>query len=278
MKTGYQDWTHWLPCDRAVAVPCAHASEKLTPYTRSTAREAGWQWRIPLQHRTGNGYVYSSGFIDNEAAAETLLANLDGAPLADPRVLQFTTGRRNKFWHKNCLAIGLAAGFMEPLESTSLHLIHMGIIRFIALFPSRDASPLSAEEYNRLTTDEYEWIRDFLILHYHANERTTGELWRMVREMSIPDPLAYKIEQFRRNARLVSSGIELFSNPSWLAVFLGQNIIPERYDTLADVRGVDGAKHLAMIKHAIAEAAEAMPTHRQYIDRHCKAAELGAVG
>ncbi len=272
MKTGYEDWTHWLPCNRAVAAPCEQGAEGFSPYTRSTARTAGWQWRIPLQHRIGNGHVYCSEYISDDDAAKTLVDNLEGEMLADPRFLRFVTGRRKKFWNKNCVAIGLSAGFMEPLESTSLHLIHIGIMRFLALFPERDGSPLSEQEYNRLTHEEYEWIRDFLILHYHANAREDGELWRYCREMSIPDSLRYKIDQWQKNGRLVASGIELFTNPSWLAVFLGQDVVPERYDRLADMRGVDSPRYMAGIRRAIDEASGAMPSHRDFVNAHCKAA------
>ncbi len=277
LETGYEDWTHWLPCDRAAAVPSAHADDTFTPYTRSTAREAGWQWRIPLQHRVGNGYVFCSQFIDEDTARETLLANLEGEPLAEPRVLRFATGRRRKFWNGNCLAIGLAAGFMEPLESTSLHLIHIGIMRFIALLPRRGDYALSQAEYNRLTHAEYEWIRDFLILHYHANARASGDLWRMTREMEIPDTLTYKLDQWRRNARLVGSSEELFTNPSWLAVLIGQDVIPQSYDSLADLRGVDAARHLAGLKRVIGEAAGAMPSHAEFVARHCPATPVDQV-
>lgn len=276
LKTGYEDWTHWLPCDRAMAVPCEHGGDGFIPYTRSTARTAGWQWRIPLQHRTGNGYVYCSRHLNDDEAAQTLLDNLDGKALADPRPLRFTTGRRKKFWNGNVVAIGLAAGFLEPLESTSLHLIHIGIMRFLALFPHTDGSPLSQEEYNRLTTEEYEWIRDFLILHYWANARTDGELWRECREMSLPESLKYKIDQFQENGRLVSTGLELFTNPSWLAVFLGQAVMPKRYDPLVDLRGVDGPRYLAGIQRAITEAASGMPSHADFVARHCKAVDSAA--
>jgi len=272
LETPYRDWTRWLPCDRAVTVPCASAGD-FAPYTSSTARAAGWQWRIPLQHRTGNGYVYSSAYISDDEAADTLLANLDGEKLAEPRLLRFTTGRREVFWKNNCIALGLAAGFMEPLESTSLHLVQTGISRLLALWPDRDFDPLAAAEYNRVTAEEYERIRDFLILHYHLTERTDSALWRDCAAMEVPDELAWKIAHFRRSGRLVSAGPELFQNANWLAVHIGQGNWPERYDPLADARGrADAASILAGIRRVAEEAAEAMPSHREYIARHCAAA------
>ncbi|WP_020400643.1 tryptophan halogenase family protein [Kordiimonas gwangyangensis] len=272
LKTGYMDWTHWLPCDRAVAVPCKSAGE-FTPYTRSTALDAGWQWRIPLQHRTGNGYVYSSQYLSDDEAASTLLAGLDGEPLADVRPLRFTTGRRKKFWNKNCVAIGLAAGFMEPLESTSLHLVQTGITRLLALFPTRDFDPMAEEEYNRITAGEYERTRDFLILHYHATKRQDTPLWAYCANMEIPDSLTYKMEQFRRAGRIVAHELELFRNPSWLAVYIGQFIMPERYDPMADMRGVDGAKMLSGLRRVMSEAAGAMPSHKDFVKHYCPAAQ-----
>lgn len=265
LKTGYENWSHWLPADRAVAVACEHSEENFTPYTKATARSAGWQWRIPLQHRVGNGFVYCSNYIEEQQAADELLSSLEGDVKTKPNFLKFVTGRRKKFWHKNCLSLGLSAGFMEPLESTSLHLIHIGIARFLALFPSKGENRLSSEEYNRLTALEYEWIRDFLILHYFANDRQTGELWSYTRNMEIPDSLKYKIDQFQMNGVLVSSGLELFSNPSWLAVYFGQGILPQRYDPLVDIRKVDGERYLKSIKGSIDEAAKVMPSHLKYL-------------
>jgi tryptophan halogenase len=274
LKTGYDDWSNWLPCDRAVAVQ-SRSVEDLTPFTRATAHAAGWQWRIPLQHRVGNGYVYSSPFISDDEAAATLLRTLDGEPCIEPRFLKFTAGRRRRYWHKNCVALGLASGFMEPLESTSIHLIQTGITKLIQLFPDRTFSPVLLDEYNRLTHQEYEKIRDFLVLHYHANERTDSPLWRQVREMPIPDSLAHKMELFRQTGRLASMGQDLFQEPSWLAVLIGQNVMPRDYDPLVDLMDVGVVeKNLKAMRMAMRQAAEAMPTHRDFIAAHCAAPAL----
>jgi tryptophan halogenase len=271
LETGYEEWTQWLPCDRAVAVPSASGG-RFTPYTRSTARPGGWQWRIPLQHRIGNGYVFSSRHISEDEATAALLANLDGEALAEPRTLRFVTGRRKQFWNRNCVAIGLAGGFMEPLESTSIHLVQTAIARLLALWPDRDFHPLGAAEFNRLGTNEYGWIRDFLILHYHLTERDDSPLWRECRAMAVPEELQYKIDQFRAYGRLVSAGFELFQNPSWLAVHIGQLNWPERYDPIVDERDTaNAAAQLAAFREAAAEAAERMPTHLDYIRGNCPA-------
>jgi len=267
LAAGYEDWTHWLPCDRALAVPCAHKDEAgFTPYTRSTARAAGWQWRIPLQHRIGNGYVYCSRLISDDEAAATLLANLDGEPLADPRPLRFTTGRRKTAWSHNTVAIGLAAGFMEPLESTSLHLVQSGLQRFLALFPDRDGMALARAEFNAMTATEWERIRDFIILHYHLNTRTDAPLWREAAAMPIPATLAHKIAHFGANGRLVSEGPELFLNASWLAVHIGQGHWPKRHDPLVDARRfVEAPRLIDGLARVMREAAAVMPGHRDFI-------------
>ena len=271
LETGYQDWRHWLPCDSAFAVPCARA-EPFTPYTRSTAREAGWQWRIPLQHRTGNGHVFCSSFVSDEEAAATLMANLDGEALGSPRKLTFVTGRRNLFWNRNVVAIGLSGGFMEPLESTSIHLIQAGIAKLIALFPDRNFDPLVRDEYNRLAIAEFERIRDFIILHYKLTTRTDSELWRYCAAMEVPETVTWKIEHFRRHGRLVQRDADLFGPPSWLAVHVGQGNLPEAVDPLLPLRGADHRDHLRKLEAALARAAEAIPSHADYVATNCAAA------
>ena len=271
LATPFDDWRHWLPCDRAVTVGCAPQGE-FAPYTRVTARAAGWQWCIPLQHRTGNGHVYSSQYMRDDEALEVLLCNLDGEARGEPRRLGFTPGARRQFWVRNCVAIGLAAGFLEPLESTALHLVQSGIMRLLALFPDRNFDPLLAREYNRITRAEYERIRDFIILHYHAQQRDEP-LWRYTRAMPIPETLRYKLDHFRGGGRLVAEPLELFQNPNWLAVLIGQEVWPERYDPLVDLRThVDAPRLLAGLRQSLEEAARALPSHRQYIERHCRSA------
>jgi len=270
LHTGYEDWTHWLPCDRAVAVPCESAGA-LTPFTRSTARTAGWQWRIPLQHRIGNGYVYCSRFISDDEAAATLLANLDGKAQAEPRFLRFTTGRRTKFWNKNCIALGLAGGFLEPLESTSIHLIQKGLTHLLNLFPDRNCAPVLLDEFNRLAINEYERIRDFIILHYKATAREDAPLWSYCRGMDIPEALDYKIRHFRASGRVVRYGSDLFAASNWIAVLMGQEIWPERYDTLMDQRDTGQLQaSMRRMRRTIRQAAEAAPSHEEYLAAHCR--------
>jgi tryptophan halogenase len=265
LKTGYEEWGRWLPCDRAVAVPCESAGS-LTPYTRSTARAAGWQWRIPLQHRIGNGYVYSSPALSDDEAAATLLSNLDGEASAEPRFLRFTTGRRRKFWNKNCIALGLASGFLEPLESTSIHLIQKGLTHLLNLFPTSSFEPALEAEYNRLAVTEYERVRDFIILHYKATERGDTPLWRYCRDMEIPDTLAYKMRQFRESARVVKFGGDLFAAANWTAVFLGQDVWPARYDPLTERLDLaELRRELQQVRTDIRRHVESSPRHEDYL-------------
>ena len=272
LKTGYDDWSHWLPVNRALAVPC-ESSPDLHPYTRSTAREAGWQWRIPLQHRVGNGYVYCSDFISDDAAAATLLANLDGKPLADPRPLRFVTGMRRKFWNRNVVAIGLASGFLEPLESTSIHFIQSSLASLVSLFPDQGFEPAAIAQYNRQTQFEFERSRDFIMLHYRATERT-GPLWQHVRHMSIPDSLQRKIDLFRESAAIRREDDELFSEISWMQVMLGQNIIPKRWHPMVDLLSDDELKEMVEgTRRVLENSAAVMPTHAEYIAKTCAAAK-----
>ncbi|MBC3907908.1 tryptophan halogenase family protein [Undibacterium umbellatum] len=272
LKTGYLDWTHYLPCDRALAVP-SESVDPITPYTRATARAAGWQWRIPLQYRVGNGYVYSSQHISDDEAAATLLANLDGKALAEPRQLQFTTGMRKKFWNKNVVALGLASGFLEPLESTSIYLAQSGITRLLSLFPKRDFNPLLAERYNRESVTEYERIRDFLVLHYHATERTDTPFWNHCRTMEIPDSLREAIDLFRYDGRYFRNGEDFFALPSWVQVMLGQRITPQGYHPIVDDMPEDKLlDYVEGMRTTFLHAVSAMPTHQQWIDRYWKAA------
>jgi tryptophan 7-halogenase len=268
LKTGYQDWSHWLPCDRALAVPC-EAVEPLTPYTRSTAHKAGWQWRIPLQHRIGNGHVYCSAQISDDEAAGTLLANLDGKALADPKPLRFMTGRRNTFWNRNVVAIGLSSGFMEPLESTSIHLIQSGIKKLIDMLPYDGIHQANVDEYNRQSVFEFERIRDFLILHYRANQREEP-FWKACQNMEIPDTLKEKIDVFKASGRIFRVNEELFSEVGWLQVMAGQGMEPQSYHPLADAPGDKGvADYLQSIREVVAAKAKHMPDHREYIHKYC---------
>tara|TARA_R110002051_G_scaffold2924_2_gene15387 strand:- start:251 stop:1759 length:1509 start_codon:yes stop_codon:yes gene_type:complete len=271
LKTGYEDWTHWLPCDRAVAMPCARIEDPV-PYTRSTALEAGWQWRIPLQHRTGNGYVYSSAHISDDAALDRLRGGLDGKAMADPNFLRFTTGRRKKAWVGNCLAIGLSAGFLEPLESTSIHLIQTGISKLLLSFPDTGFATPDIDNYNRLVQLEYERVRDFVVLHYHATERDDSPLWRQVAAMDIPDTLRSKMEQFRTRGRVFRFEDELFQDTSWIAVLLGQGVRPERADPITEILPLEVTRErLHQLRTAIRQGVDRMPTHEAFIAAHCKA-------
>ena len=270
LHAGYEDWTHWLPCDRAMAVPC-DSVRPLTPYTRSTARSAGWQWRIPLQHRTGNGMVYSSAHMGDDEAARTLLANLDGAPQAEPRALRFTTGMRKRFWHRNCVALGLASGFMEPLESTSIHFIQASLSKLVSFFPDAGFDPVEIDEYNRQVQFEYIRSRDFLVLHYWANRRDEP-FWRDCRAMAIPDTMAHKIELFQRHGRVFREHEELFTESSWIQVLIGQGVLPAGYHPMVDLLDDNETEAmLAGVRRVLESCAAQMPAHEDFIARHCAA-------
>ena len=267
LKTGYEDWTHCLPCDRAAAVPCKR-TEPLQPVTRAIARKAGWQWRIPLQHRTGNGYVYCSRFISDDEAVATLLENLDGEVAGEPRLLRFTTGHRKRFFNRNVLAIGLAAGFMEPLESTSIHMIQSGISRLITLFPDAGFDPVLIDEYNRQTKFEFECIRDFLILHYHANGRVGEPFWEERLAMEIPASLRHRMHLFRNGGHIVREADELFTEQSWLQLMIGQGIDPQGFHPAGHRIPADElADFIRQGRRAVKRAALQLPGHDEFLRR-----------
>ncbi|MGZ3182142.1 MAG: tryptophan halogenase family protein [Telluria sp.] len=269
LHTGYETWSHWLPCDRAVAVPSAPAGPPL-PYTRSTARPAGWQWRIPLQHRIGNGYVFSSSHASEDEATATLLAGLDGAPLADPRTLRFTTGKRKRFWNRNCVALGLAGGFLEPLESTSIYLIQSGLARLLSYFPDRHFDQADIDACNAQLDAEYESVRDFLILHYHATRRSGSPFWDHCRTMPVPPALERRLELFRSHGRLQRGRDEMFVEENWLQVLIGQGVMPAAHHPLAAlVPQAELDAYLDEARARVARCLPAMPDHGAYLATHC---------
>lgn len=270
LDVGYVDWSHWLPCDHAIAVPTANSGPP-RPFTQSIAHRAGWQWRIPLQHRTGNGCVFSSAYMSEDEARHILLDNVEGAPLADPRLIRFKTGMREKAWHRNVVALGLASGFIEPLESTSIHLVQNGIARLISHFPDRGFAQVNIDTYNRRIGYDYERIRDFIILHYTANQRDEP-FWRYLREMDLPDSLSAKIELFKATGRIFREQEELFAEVGWFQVLVGQNIIPETYHPLADVLTQDElAGFLRDIRTIVSAPVPHLPSHGDFITRYCAA-------
>ena len=278
LGVGYEDWSRWLPCDRALAVPCENAPV-LTPYTRATAHGSGWQWRIPLQHRIGNGHVYASAYIGDDEAAAVLLAHLDGAPLGDPRPVKFAPGKRLRSWEKNVVAIGLSAGFLEPLESTSIHLIQTAALRLLSLLPGAAFNAADIREYNRQTEFDYTDVRDFIIAHYKVTNREDTPFWKYVRHMDVPQSLTERLELFRASGRFFKRGVaELFGEESWVQVLLGQGL-DMRYDPAVDMIS-DGQAlgHLRDIEEVIAEVAESLPGHAEYIARHCRAARIFSTG
>ncbi|MDX2412131.1 MAG: tryptophan 7-halogenase [Woeseiaceae bacterium] len=270
LDTGYEDWGHWLPCDRAMAVP-SERFEKTLPYTRSIAHSAGWQWRIPLQHRNGNGLVYSSSHYSDDEAADILLNNLDSKAIAEPKIIPFRTGRTSKQWNRNVVAIGLSSGFLEPLESTSIHLIQSAIVRLITLFPHAGVTPQLMNEYNRQSQYEFEYIRDFIILHYHLTERDDSNFWRGVRDMDVPERITEKMDLFRATGTLTKDNMDIFLESSWLQVMLGQGIMPQDYHPLADTLTEEQLKEkLESTKKTKLQPMPKIPSHDDFLEMFCK--------
>jgi tryptophan halogenase len=271
LKTGYEDWTHWLPCDSALALQTESMIEPV-PYTRAIAHSAGWQWRIPLQHRVGNGLVFSSGYMSEGEAREHLLKNIVGGHLGKPRLLKFVTGRRLKNWNRNVVALGLASGFVEPLESTSIHLIQQGMIRLMQLFPHEGIKQSDVDEYNKHSQSEIEYIRDFIILHYKVTNRQDTPFWRHCKDLDIPESLADRIRLFRETGRVFRVREDLFQENSWIQVMLGQGIMPEQFHQITNVMSDDElTRFMTGIRSRVQSTVSKLPGHQAYVDQYCKA-------
>jgi tryptophan halogenase len=271
LHAGYEDWNHWLPCDSAIAVQTESVGPAV-PYTRAIAHGSGWRWRIPLQHRVGNGLVYSSSHMSDQEATDKLLQHVEGRTIISPRVVKFRTGRRRVVWSKNVIALGLASGFIEPLESTSIHLIITGVARLIHLFPFAGINQSFIDHYNDDSRLELERVRDFIILHYHVNERTHSSLWRDCREMRVPESLARRIDMFKQRGHAWQSDGELFRVDSWTHVMMGQGLRPKHYHYLPKAMSdSDLQRFLSALKSSVARTIESMPSHQQFLDRYCPA-------
>lgn len=274
LHTGYEDWSHWLACDSAVAVQ-TEATGPALPYTRSIAHDAGWRWRIPLQNRVGNGLVYCSRLLSDDDARQRLLDSVEGKPINEPRLIKYRTGRRRKAWNKNCVALGLASGFVEPLESTSIHLIMIGMTRLMQLFPFDGVTDSLIEQYNSQTKTELEKIRDFIILHYHVTERDDSPFWRYCKNMEVPDSLAHRINLFKDTAQAYQADSELFRVDSWTQVMLGQGLMPEHYHHVArKMNDQELSAFLKQLRAAILQTVEKMPSHSEFIERYCKSSAV----
>ncbi|MEM1410990.1 MAG: tryptophan halogenase family protein [Pseudomonadota bacterium] len=271
LHTGYEDWSHWLPCDSAMALQTESVGPAI-PYTRAVAHEAGWRWRIPLQHRVGNGVVFCSRYLDEDRAREILLSQVEGTHRGEPRLLRFRTGRRLRNWNKNVVALGLASGFVEPLESTSIHLIQRGMIRLLQLFPYDGIRQSEVDEFNEQSLEEIEHIRDFIVLHYKVTNRNDTPFWRHCRALSIPDSLAHRIELFRESGRVFKVGSELFQENSWIQVMIGQGIIPEQYHPAADMLSEEElTRFMASIRQRVEQTVTRLPQHEAYVGQYCQA-------
>lgn len=270
LESGYDDWSHYLPCNRAVAQGCEPDGPPI-PYTRATAHKAGWQWRIPLQNRIGNGHVYCSDYISDDEAYAQLKSGLDGAPMGEPKFLRFTTGIRKKTWNKNVVALGLSAGFLEPLESTSIHLIQSAVARLLTDFPDKVFNQKDIDHYNRKTQLEFEQVRDFLILHYYATQRSDSPFWDYVRTMDVPDSLRERIDIYMENGRLYRDNNELFSENSWFAVFEGQNFRPKRYHPVIDFMSDEALdRRMAEVRRTMHKCLDAFEDHSTYLNKLCQ--------
>ena len=272
LNSGFEDWSHWLPSNSAVAVQTESVGPPI-PYTRAIARDVGWQWRIPLQHRVGNGVVFSSKHWSDDEAIDALLNNIEGKPLTEPRVIKFQTGQRRRHWQKNCVAMGLSSGFIEPLESTSIHLIQRSIIRLMQMFPYDGIRKPDVDEFNDQMNSEIEHVRDFIILHYHVTDRTDTPFWRQCRSMEIPESLAHRIELFKQTGRVFKLPTELFGENSWIQVMLGQGLTPEQYHPIVNMMDDEELNQfLSGIHGSVREMVNQLPEHQRFIDHYCKAA------
>jgi len=270
LHTGFDDWSHWLPCDRAVAVQTKAVAAPL-PYTRSIAHKNGWQWKIPLQNRVGNGLVYCSKYCSDEEAVSQLTSGIDGDMITEPRVIKFNTGRRRKGWNKNCVAFGLSSGFIEPLESTSIHLIMSGIIRLLRLFPFDGIQQSAIDEYNNKLDSELNAVRDFIILHYKATQREDSNFWLHCKNMEIPTSLRHKMQLFKDTGRVFLDDGDIFRVDSWTQVMLGQGIMPEQYHKIADIMSDKELENfMATLKSSITNAVEKLPSHGEFVQNYCK--------
>jgi len=271
LGVGFEDWSHYLAADSAIAVQTEEVKDP-HPYTRSIAHPAGWQWRIPLQGRVGNGIVYSSKFLSDDEAQSALMENLTGKPITEPKKLRFTTGRRKKSWHKNCVAIGLSSGFLEPLESTSIHLVTTALLRLMKLFPFGGNTALLAKQYNREVELEAETIRDFIILHYHLTERDDSPFWDHYRTMEIPESLAHRMAIFRENGYVWLDDVGLFRVDSWVQVMMGQGLMPKQHHKGSQVIPTEGLKEqMNALKRMIENSVSQLPKHSDFINKYCPA-------
>ncbi len=271
LETGYEEWTKWLPCNRAVAIPSEN-TDTPRPYTRAIAQSAGWQWQIPLQNRTGNGHVYCSDYINDDSAEKILSANLPGMALSDPRILKFVTGKRKRTWNKNCIAIGLSGGFLEPLESTSIYLIQAAIMKLLECFPDQNCKPALLKEFNAYMDDKFIQVRDFLIFHYKANQREDSEFWKYCQNMDVPDSLAYKMRLFHERGHVAYKQSDLFVEANWVSIFHGQHLIPQKYDPRVEcLQTKHIAERLGQMKSVILKAADSLPSHADTIAQYCAA-------